>query len=126
MASHVVRAGYRPRGYRAQALKVGLVSRSSYKVPRIAREPRSAKGHRPVMEAFTDEELQEAAEVIRRWPPGIYTAPVLYGRNWDEKALPKVFGRRFKKAVATGRLTGLTIHPMRTSDNKTQYEVWGR
>lgn len=88
--------------------------------------PRSAKGHRPVMQAFTDEELKEAAEVIRSWPPGTYTAPVLYGRTWDDKAQPKTFGRRFKRAVATGQLTGITILPTKTYDNKTQYKIWDR
>lgn len=78
------------------------------------------------MEAFTEEELREAAEVIRCWPPGIYTAPELYGPIWDEKTLPKVFGRRFKKAVAAGRLSGIAVHPVRTTDNKTQYDVWDR
>lgn len=72
---------------------------------------------------LSDDELHEAAEVIQRWPPGIYTAPALFGAIWDTKPQPKVFGRRFKAAVAGGRLTGITVHPTRTGDNKTQYEV---
>ena len=78
------------------------------------------------MDVFTDEELREAAALIQRWPSGIYTAPDLYGPIWDTKPTPKAFGRRFKAAVAGGRLTGITVHPIRTGDNKTQYEVHSR
>ena len=77
------------------------------------------------MEAIdlSPDELREAEKVIRRAGPGLYTLPEIYGSDWHTKVSPTTFGRRFKAAVAAERLSGITLHPERTTTNKTQYLV---
>lgn len=75
---------------------------------------------------LSDEELREAAEVIRRSKPGRYTLPKLYGQHWDAKVSPTTFGGRFKAAVTAGLVEGITIVPEKTGENHVQYELPAR
>lgn len=72
------------------------------------------------------DEIAEAERIITRASAGLYTLAKLYGRDWDAKMDPTVFGARFKAAVVAGQLGGISLHPHKTSANALQYLVHDR
>jgi hypothetical protein len=72
---------------------------------------------------LSNEELQEAAVVVRRSPLGVYTLANLYGSLWRTKVSPTNFGSRFKASVIAGQVAGITVLPQKTGANAVQYQV---
>ena len=71
---------------------------------------------------LSDEELKEAADLIRSAAPGLYTLKQLYGSAWKSKLPPTSFGTRFRMSVQQGHLVGIVFHE-KTSSNHAQYNV---
>ena len=69
------------------------------------------------------DEIAEAERVINRAPAGLYTLAKLYGADWNMKLSPTTFGARFRATVAGRHLTGISLHPKKTTANALQYWV---
>ena len=72
-----------------------------------------------------EDELKEAAEVIRRSPPGTYKLRKLYGDLWIMKRSPTTFGIRFRASVDSERLKGIIFRDT-TKSNHNRYDVLPR
>jgi hypothetical protein len=87
---------------------------------------RSQKGRVVAEFGLSDAELVEAATVISKAMPGIYTARQLYGEpRWTAKESPTKFGERLKATIEAGHLAGIEIYPDKTGSNAIRYVVGG-
>ncbi|OAO00386.1 hypothetical protein A8B75_18780 [Sphingomonadales bacterium EhC05] len=75
--------------------------------------------------AMTEVQLEECQILINNMPSGEYQIEDIYGEFNKENGDPRVFGKKFKKAVEDGKLENIELGRIDPGDKHWRYNLNG-